>query len=98
MLVRGATGHFVFTLNNQAGPIDLTDSSVVFIFRRNEFETPVEKNCIIKDPLAGNVSVVLTPTELSEAGTYYYQLKITFPDNTVMRNGIATFYVEESLA
>lgn len=97
MLIAGATAYIAFSLADETGPIDLTQSRVDFIFRQNEFDTPVSKVCEITDGAAGLCSIVLTPQDLDEHGSYYYQLKITFPDFTVMKSELVTFYVEASL-
>ena len=40
MLMQGATACLNFSLSDATGPIVLDGANVLFIFRRNEFETP----------------------------------------------------------
>jgi hypothetical protein len=97
MLIQGATAYLGFTLNNKTGPLNLTGATIKFIFRRNEFEVAQSRVCTINDAVNGICSVILPPSDLNDSGTYYYQLKITFPDTTIMKSELVSFYVEEGL-
>lgn len=95
MLIQGATAHIGFNLNTINGPINLDNATVELLIKRDESTTIETKLCAVMD--IGKVSVVLSPDDLSSPGSYFYQLKITFPDTTIMKSEMASFYVQESL-
>lgn len=98
MLIQHATAFIGFTIARPSGRIDLTDAQVILNYRRNDSRTSVSKDCTLISPVDGTCSLMLTPEDLSESGTYTYQLTVTFPDATVMKSELGSFYVEESIS
>lgn len=97
MIIRGATAHIGFRLSTKTGPMVLTGAQVDFLFRRNEFTATETRSCTVSEQDAGAATVILTPEDTAEAGNYYYQLRVTFPDQTVIKSELALIVVEEGL-
>ena len=82
---------------NEVEPYDLSGAQVALKFQLPDSRTTLERPAEITNPTAGKCRVKLSPEDLPEGGTCRYQLSVVFPDQTISRSAISSFYVGDSL-
>lgn len=84
------------TVEDTNGPVDLSGAQVFFLMKKASGEQG-KIPCNIIDASTGKVRVPFSGSDLSENGTYEFQLKIIQEDNGVVRTKLSTLFVEQSL-
>ena len=98
MIIQGTNLSLLITaLKNETEPYDLSDAEVTVIFQYPDSSNKLVKTAEVTDALQGRCQVQLRPTDLPEGGTCRYQVKVTFPDGTISRSAISSFYIADSL-
>ena len=65
---------------NDGSPMDLTSCTVIMTIK---YDTPIVITAIIDDAPTGAVSFHFTEDDVFTAGTYEYDIQVTYPDNSV---------------
>lgn len=98
MLMQGINA--VLNINVQTvpeAPYNLEDATLSMIIEKPDSKTVETIPGEIINALEGRARILLTPENLSEGGSYKYQVNILFPDNTVSKSAVSAFYVADSL-
>lgn len=95
-LTQHSAGQTYITVENEQGPMDLTGSTVFIIIKKATGD--IEKiECVPVDEATGKFLAPLTEHNLSDAGTYEFQLKIQSSTGALSRSKMGSFYVDGSL-
>lgn len=99
MIIQGINAVFNLTIrkDDNTTPFDLDQATVTFALQRPDSKTIITKEVIITDSTNGKCKVLLSPDDLSEAGTYKYQIVMQYPDNTKIKSAIHAFYVADAI-
>jgi hypothetical protein len=79
----------VFTINENGSPVDLTGAAIRMEFRKNSLTGDLEESMSIGSGLSlksdGSDGTFVVDSFINnwDAGTYYYDTEVTFPDATV---------------
>lgn len=79
--------HFVVDDQNTGDPVDLTNSTVtISAYQKIQNTVLFEGICTITDAVNGECEYVPVEGDMDIPGEYLVDLKIDFPDNTVVRS------------